>query len=147
MSTEIDKQNWRLLDGVRSRRVFAFFIDYAMILFLIFLAVPLVAVLGVATLGVAWLLYPILGMVVAGIYIAWTVGGENQATWGMQMMGIKLSRYDGQRIDSLTAVVHSVLFWATGVIFMPLLLAPLLLEDKRTLHDLALGTRVIRSNI
>ncbi|KPB01748.1 RDD family protein [Ahrensia marina] len=146
MSTDIEKQNWLLLDGVRTRRIFAFVIDYAMILILIAVAVPLIAVLGVATLGAAWLLYPILGMLVAGIYIAWTVGGEKQATWGMQMMSIKLSRYDGQRIDSMTAIVHAVLFWATTAIFMPLLLAPLLLEDKRTLHDLALGTRVIRSD-
>ncbi|MEM5500606.1 RDD family protein [Ahrensia kielensis] len=146
MNSEADIQHWRLLEGVRTRRIFAFFIDYAMILVLIALAALLVFVLGIATLGAAWLLYPILGFLVAGIYIAWTVGGEKQATWGMQMMGIKLSRYDGQRIDSMTAIVHAVLFWATTAIFMPLLLAPLFLEDKRTLHDLALGTRVIRSN-
>ncbi|MEM9574111.1 MAG: RDD family protein, partial [Pseudomonadota bacterium] len=84
---------------------------------------------------------------VALSHVSWTMSGPRQATWGMQMMGIKLARYDGQSIDWMTALVHAVLFWATTVIFAPLLLAPLFLEHKRTLHDLAMGTVVVRSNV
>ncbi|WP_370321837.1 RDD family protein [Oricola sp.] len=137
--------DWRLLDGVRTRRIFAFLIDYFMVFLLIVVAVPVIFLLGFATFGAAWLLYAIIGPLVALTYIGWTVGGPSQATIGMRLMDIRLERYDGRRIDFITAIVHSVLFWASAVIFLPLLLAPLFLEDKRTLHDLALGTVVVRS--
>ncbi|MFZ2102566.1 MAG: RDD family protein [Oricola sp.] len=137
--------DWRLFEGVRTRRIFAFLIDYAMVIFLIIVAVPLIFVLGFATFGGAWLLYTVLTPLVALTYVGWTVGGPAQATIGMRLAGIRLERYDGRRIDFVTAIVHAVLFWASVAIFMPLLLAPLFLEHKRTLHDLALGTVVVRS--
>ncbi|MDZ7823704.1 MAG: RDD family protein [Ahrensia sp.] len=136
--------DWHLLEGVRSRRIGAFLIDYGMVALLMVLAVPLVAVLGFATFGAGWLLYAILGPLVALSYIWWTVGGPRQASWGMQIMNIKLVRYDNAKIDGMTAIVHAVLFWAQSAIFFPLLLAPLILGDKRTLHDLAMGTLVVR---
>lgn len=146
-SAYIDRyDDWRLFEGVRTRRVFAFLIDYAMVFALIVVAVPLIFVLGFATFGAAWLLYAILGPLVALTYIGWTVGGPSQATLGMRLTGIRLERYDGRRIDFLTAIVHSVLFWASAAVFAPLLLAPLFLENKRTLHDLLLGTVVVRSD-
>ena len=54
---------------------------------------------------------------------------------------------DGRPIDGLTAVVHSVLFWAGNVILSPLVLLVTLFSDrKRTLHDLLLGTVVSRTD-
>ena len=137
--------DWRLFEGVRTRRIFAFLIDYFMVFLLMVVAVPVIFLLGFATFGAAWLLYAIIGPLVALTYIGWTVGGPSHATIGMRLMDIRLERYDGRRIDFITAVVHAVLFWASAAIFLPLLLAPLFLEDKRTLHDLALGTVVVRS--
>lgn len=139
--------DWRYLDGVRTKRILAFFIDYVMVGVLVAISAVIIFFVGFITLGAGWLLYAILVPLVALSYIAWTMGGPKQATWGMQMMGIKLARYDGQPIDWMTALVHAVLFWATTVIFAPLLLAPLFLEHKRMLHDLALGTLVVRSDI
>lgn len=141
-----DRYNdWRLFEGVRTRRILAFLIDYAMVIFLIVISVPVIFLLGFATFGAAWLLYTILAPLVALTYIGWTVGGPAQATIGMRLAGIRLERYDGRRIDFITAVVHAVLFWASAAIFAPLLLAPLFLEHKRTLHDLALGIVAVRS--
>ena len=138
--------DWRLFEGVRTRRVFAFLIDYAMVFLLIVVAVPLIFLLGFATFGAAWLLYLILTPLVALTYIGWTMGGPAQATIGMRLMDIRLERYDGRRIDFVTSVVHSVLFWASAAVFAPLLLAPLVVSDKRTLHDLLLGTVVVRAS-
>lgn len=137
--------DWRLFDGVRTRRIFAFLIDYAMVLLLYVVSVPVVIMLGIATFGIAFLLFAILAPLVALTYIGWTVGGPAQATIGMRLAGIRLERYDGRRIDFITAVVHAVLFWASAAVFAPLLLAPLFLEHKRTLHDLALGIVAVRS--
>ena len=140
-------EDWRLYEGVRTRRILAFVVDYTLVICLIALAVPVVALLGVATLGIGWLLYAILAPLVALTYIGWTVGGPNQASWGMQLMGVRLARYDGQPIDWMTAIVHAVLFWAANAILTPfIVLIGLFTRHKRLLHDLALGTVVVRAS-
>jgi uncharacterized RDD family membrane protein YckC len=137
----------RVYDGVRTRRVLAFCIDY---LFVSLLLIPfgiLVFLFGILTLGLGWMLFGILFPAVALTYIWNTLGGPKQATPGMRIMNIRLERLDGAPIDGMTAVVHSVLFWAGNVILTPLiLLATLVLDRKRTVHDLLIGTVVTRSD-
>ncbi|TIM41631.1 RDD family protein [Mesorhizobium sp.] len=137
----------RAYDGVRTRRVLAFIIDYCIVALLTIPFAILVFFLGILTLGLGWMLFCILMPAVAILYIWNTLGSADQATTGMKMMGIRLDRLDGTRIDGLTAVVHSVLFWAGNVILTPLvLLVSLFADRKRTLHDLLLGTVVSRSD-
>lgn len=138
----------RALDGVLTRRVLAFLIDYVIIGLLIAVVAVVVFFLGLVTLGAGWLLYFILGPAVAVIYIWNTLGGPDQATIGMRVMNIRLWRLDGAPIDGMTAVVHSVLFWAFSAVLTPLiLLATLFLDYRRTLHDLLLGTVVTRTDV
>lgn len=139
--------NYALFDGVRTRRIFAFLIDYAIIFILTIPAAIIIAILGVLTLGLGWMLYAIIFPLVALSYVAYTMGGQQQATLGMRAMNIRLMRLDGQRIDGMLAIVHSVLFWALNTVLTPLILfATLFLDRKRTLHDLLLGTMVVRSD-
>ncbi|WP_188824064.1 RDD family protein [Brucella endophytica] len=141
------RDDWRLYQGVRTRRVFAFLIDYILILLLCIPVAIVIAVLGVATLGLGWMLYGIMFPLVALGYVAATLGGPRQATKGMQMMDIKLERLDGKPVDGMLAIVHTVLFWAGNVILTPLiLLATLFLDRKRTVHDMLLGTVVVRAD-
>ncbi len=136
----------RAYEGVRTRRVIAFVIDYFLIGLLLIPFALIVFVVGVLTLGLGWFLFGILGPAAALIYVWNTLGGRNQATIGMQMMGIRLDRLDGRPVDGMLAVVHTVLFWAANAVLTPLiLLASLVLDRKRTLHDLMLGTVVTRS--
>lgn len=140
--------DWRMLDGVRTRRVLAFLIDYCIVGILVVMAAIVVAVLGVATFGVGWLLYSILIPLVALSYIGWTMGGASQATIGMRVMSLHLQRYDGAPIDMVTAIVHAVLFWAGNAILTPfIVLVALFTRDKRMLHDIFLGTVVVRSDV
>lgn len=137
----------RAYDGVRTRRIMAFLLDYLIVGLLLIPFGILVFVLGLLTFGFAWSLFAVLAPVVAIIYIWNTLGGPNQATTGMRAMGIRLDRLDGRPIDGMTAVVHSVLFWAGNVILSPLVLLVTLFTDrKRTLHDLLLGTVVTRTD-
>ena len=137
----------RAYDGVRTRRVFAFLVDYLIVGLLLIPFAILVAILGVLTFGLGWALFGILGPAVAIVYIWNTLGGRNQATVGMRMMGIRLDRLDGQPVDGMLAVVHSVLFWAFNVVLTPfILLVTLFADRKRSLHDLLLGTVVTRSD-
>lgn len=140
-------EDTRAYDGVRSRRIFAFLIDYLIVAVLSIPFAILVALLGLLTFGLGWMLFSVLVPFVALVYIWNTLGGPHQATTGMQMMGIRLDQLDGRPIDGLTAVVHSVLFWAGNVLLTPLILLVTLFSDrKRTLHDLLLGTVVTRSD-
>jgi uncharacterized RDD family membrane protein YckC len=136
----------RAYDGVRTRRILAFILDYIIVALLTIPFAILVFFLGILTLGLAWMLFGILVPAVAILYIWNTLGSADQATTGMKMMGIRLDRLDGRPIDGLTAVVHSVLFWAGNVMLTPaILLVSLFSDRKRTLHDLLLGTVVSRT--
>jgi len=142
-----DRFSARSFDGVLTRRVIAFFIDYLLIGLLLIPVGLFVFILGIFTIGLGWLLFGILGPLTALCYVAWTLGGPRQATIGMRVMGIRLERLDGAPVDWMLAVAHTVLFWAGNAILTPLiLLAAWFLSYKRTLHDLLLGTVVVRTN-
>ncbi|MCO5146653.1 MAG: RDD family protein [Aquamicrobium sp.] len=137
----------RVYEGVLTRRMMAFVIDYLLVALMMIPFAILVFVFGIVTLGFGWALFSVLFPAVALTYVWNTMGGPNQATVGMRMMDIRLERLDGQRIDGLLAIVHTVLFWAGNVLLTPLiLLATLFLERKRTVHDLLLGTVVTRAD-
>ncbi|WP_137132943.1 RDD family protein [Rhizobium sp. FY34] len=140
-------EDWRAYSGVLSRRVFAFIIDYALVLLLCIPAAVAVFFLGILTLGLGFFLYPALFVIVALLYFGTTVGGRAQASPGMRAMGIAVARLDGRRIDFMTAVVHMVLFWILNSVLTPLiLLAGLFIERSRLVHDLLLGTVVVRTS-
>lgn len=139
--------DWKLYEGVRTRRVLAFFIDCIIVGLLVIPTSIVIAVLGIATLGLGWYLYGVMVPLIWLVYVATTLGGAKQATPGMRMMAIRLERLDGAPVESFFAVLYSVLFWALNVIISPLiLLATLVLDRKRAIHDLALGTVVVRSD-
>jgi uncharacterized RDD family membrane protein YckC len=131
------------LSGVRTARIFSFFIDYAIIALLTIPFAIIVGILGVLTLGLGWALYAILPAVVAIVYLAMTMGGPNQATIGMGVMGIKIRKLEGGRVDPFLAILHGVLFWVFAS-FPLLLLISLVSSKKRLLHDILLGTYVVR---
>lgn len=134
-------------EGVRTRRIMAFLIDYVIVFLLCIPAAIVIFILGILTLSLGWALYAIMFPVVALFYVSRTLGGPQQATKGMQMMNIKMVRLEGGTIDPMLAVAHTVLFWGLNVVLTPLiLLATLVIDRKRTVHDLLLGTAVIRSD-
>ncbi|MCZ7448663.1 RDD family protein [Agrobacterium rhizogenes] len=138
--------DWRAYSGVLSRRVFAFLIDYAIVLLLCIPAAVVVFFLGVITFGLGWFLYPALFVIVAVLYFGVSLGGPSQATPGMRAMGIAMARMDGRRIDFLLATVHIVLFWVINSVLTPLiLLAGLFTERSRLVHDFLLGTVMVRT--
>ena len=137
----------RRYSGVRTRRILAFCIDYLIVGLLLIPAAILVFVLGLITFSLGWALFGILLPLVALAYVGITMGGPAQATIGMRVMGIKLARLDGTRVDGIFAILHSVLFWAANALLTPLVLLVTLFTDrKRALHDLLLGTVIVRSD-
>lgn len=146
LASRLDDQ--RVYEGVLTRRMIAFVVDYAIVGLLMIPVAILVFLLGILTFGLGWMLFAVLVPLVALTYVWNTLGGAKQATLGMQMMNIRLDRLDGRPVDGMLAVVHSVLFWAANAVLTPLiLLATLFIERKRTVHDLLLGTVVTRSDL
>ena len=136
-----------LYDGVRSRRVFAFLVDAAVVLVLMLGATMVVALLGVLTLGLGWLLFPLIWPLVAIAYNAFTLGGRHSATPGMRFMGVEMRMAGGAPMNPVMAVVHAIGYWLSVTFLTPLvLLVALFTPRKQLLQDLLLGTFVIRSD-
>ena len=137
----------RAFEGVLSRRTFAALIDVFAIGFIATVATIVVAVL---TFGIGaillWMVLPVLP-ILSIAYVGTTMSKPSQATWGMRMMGVRLERLDGRRVDGFFAVLHAVLFWASVTLLTPLVLLIGLFTDRRQLgHDLLLGTAMVRAD-
>ncbi|WP_102958567.1 RDD family protein [Mangrovicella endophytica] len=140
-----DLDSPRAYEGVRSRRMLSFVVDYSLVILLAIPVAIVIFLLGILSLGLAWGLYAILLPLVAIPYVAFTMGGRHQATPGMRMAGIRVERLDGGRVDPVLAVLHGVIFWASNAVLTPfILLVGLFTRRKQLLHDLLLGTVVIR---
>ena len=137
----------RLYDGILTRRVMASAID------LVVLGVIVTVgffVLTVATLGLWLILVAVLPIVaiVAILYVALTMGGPQQATYGMRIAGVRLERTDGKPIDGAFAALHSFLFWLSVTLVTPFVLLLGLFTGRRQLaHDLVMGTVMVRSDV
>ncbi len=144
----IPSTDWRAYQGVLSRRVIAFVIDYAIVALLWIPAAVVVFFLGILTLGLGFFLYPVLFAGLAMLYFGMTVGSSSQASPGMRMMGLAIARTDGRPMDFLTAIVHLVIFWIANALLTPLVLLVGLFTDRgRLLHDLLIGTVTVRRDI
>jgi uncharacterized RDD family membrane protein YckC len=153
MSNTIDHSSLRPVistayDGVRTKRILAVLIDWALVLALCVPVALVIFLLGVVTFGLGFFLYAGMFPAMALLYSGVTMGGDKQATIGMRLMDIHVERIDGQKVDFLTAVAHTFLFWAGNVVATPLiLLVTLFTENKRAVHDLLTESVVKRGNI
>ncbi|MFD1705021.1 RDD family protein [Methylopila henanensis] len=131
----------RLYEGVLSRRVLAFCVDFAVVLTLTAAASVVIFFLGVLTLGLAWLLYGGVFYAMAILYSGATLGGDRAATWGMRLTGLTCRLQDGTRPTFLIAAAHVVFLYFSMTFLTPfVLLVGLFTQRKQLLHDLILST-------
>lgn len=136
------------LEGVRTRRVLAFIVDYLIVAVLTMIAMVAVFFIGILTFGLGWLLYFVLAPLIAMAYVGSTMGGPAQATPGMQFFSIRIERDDSAPVDFFLAILHGVIFWVAHITLTPfMLLIALFSERKRLIQDILLGTAVVRSDI
>ncbi len=144
------------VDSVRTRRIFAFAIDFFMIFGLVAGLFLVSLLLALPTFGFSFIALivslPWLMPCIALIYNGVTISGPNRATIGMRMFDLQVTRLDGSTPDFLEAALHAVLFYLPGVVIlfpqtflMLMLLIPTFFEaEKRMLHDIVLGLIVSR---
>ncbi|MCF4098172.1 RDD family protein [Maritalea mediterranea] len=134
-----------LFDGILLRRVLAFVIDLIVVVVLIVIASVLLGILGVLTLGFAWLGYFIMVPAVWIGYYALTLGTPVRATLGMQMMDIVLTPTRSTPLEGWLAILHPIVGWASIAFFTPfILLAGLFTPRRQLVHDLVVGTLMVR---
>jgi uncharacterized RDD family membrane protein YckC len=129
------------LAGVRTRRILAVCIDFALVSLLV---AALWVVSIVLTLGLALFFLPPLFPFVAFFYNGLTVSGSKMATPGMRALDLEMRMDDtGARVPFVNAAVQAVLFYVSWC-FPPILLVSLVDAEKRCLHDIIAGVVIVR---
>mgnify|MGYP001172799753 CR=1 FL=1 len=132
------------LEGVRTRRMMAVCVDFAMVS-LIVAAIWVIA--SVFTLGLALFFLvaiPPLFPIVAFFYNGFGSSGAKMGTIGMRMFDLAVrDPQTGGRVDFINAAIHGVLFYLSWL-FPPVLLYSLAAPDKRCLHDIFSGVILTR---
>src|SRR5215471_7866142 len=111
-----------LFDGVLSRRVAAFIIDFVILAIPVVLVAMFIFAFGIVTLGLGFALYWLLppGTVIwALLYFGATLGGPNSATIGMRLMDLEMRTWYGAPAYFVLGAVHAIAFWFTVSFFTP----------------------------
>jgi len=141
--------NPELFEGVVSRRVVAFLIDFLILSIPVLFVAMFIFVIGIVTFGLGFLFYGLLwpAMVIWALaYYGLTLGGPASATIGMRAMDIEMRTWYGAPTYFVLGAVHAVVFWITVSMITPLvLLVCLFNERRRCLHDMLVGTVVINN--
>ena len=132
------------LDGVRTRRMMAVGVDFAMVSLIV---AAIWIVVGVLTLGLGFFLLaaiPPLFPIVAFFYNGFGSSGAKMGTLGMRMFDLAVrDPHTGGRVSFINAAIHGVLFYVSWL-FPPVLLYSLAAPDKRCLHDIFSGVILTR---
>ena len=125
-------------DGVIFKRLIAWCIDFIIILLLTLAAV-------LATLGVGAFIFWFLMFCVNLAYRIFTLS-RYSATVGMQMAGIEIRNYDGNKLDPADATWHSGLYTFIALFFFAFIISCIMMYINprgQGLHDYFLGTTAI----
>ena len=132
------------IDGVMTRRVFAWLIDLAVICLLMIPIFLLLTLFGVLTLGFGFGAMAILP-VIPFLYHFLSLLRRASATPGQAMMGLTVRRdEDLGPPTGLQALIFTAIFYVTMATSGLLLLVALVTPRHRTLHDLASDLVVVR---
>lgn len=134
-----------LFEGVLTRRVLAYLIDFALLVVITAVIVLVGFVAGFLTFGVGWLALPVaVPIAILGYYVM-TLGSRSRATVGMQVMDIVLTPTRGAPLEGWRILIHPLVFWITVWVAWPISLVVALLTPRREMmHDLIAGTLMVR---
>ncbi|MEP1443782.1 MAG: RDD family protein [Hyphomicrobiales bacterium] len=143
--------NGALFNGVLSRRLMAFVIDFIILSVIIGITTFVLFILGIATFGLLWFFIPaIIGSLSIAIvigYVAFTTGGEKAATPGMNALGLEVRMMDGRKLYALMAIFHGLAFYFFSAILTPfVVLVGLFTSRRRLLHDIVSGAIVVNKD-
>jgi uncharacterized RDD family membrane protein YckC len=131
--------------GITAKRLFAYFIDVVLIAILEVIAWLVMGIAGLVTFGFAWMLIPLVMVLIPMAYHFLQVVGPQAATFGQRMMGIGVvSTVGPSKPSPLQALVLTLLFYATVPTTGFLVLLFVFFNPyRRALHDYLSGTIVL----
>ena len=132
-----------LTDGVRTRRIFAWFVDLLLIGLIVAGLWFALMLFGLLTLGLGFPLMGILPFIPFCYHFLFVAGSG--ATPDQQALGLAVRRNDDLGPPTaLQALIYTLVFYLTLALTGLLLLISLFTIRKRTLHDIASGLVVVR---
>ena len=134
-----------LFDGVLSKRIFAFGIDWLLLSVATVFLTLVFAFLGLLTLGLLWGLLPVVAPLMWLGYFTFTIGSPSSATPGMKFMGVEVRTWDGARPHYIQGALQTLVFYISWSATVFLLIVPLFNKRRRALHDYLIGTVLINS--
>ena len=143
--TQAAMDEW-LTGGVLPRRVLAFLLDLLLIGVLVAALWAGFLLFGLLTLGLG---FPLLGLLpaVPPLYHFLSLASPLSATPGQAMLGLVVRRNDDLgRPDVLEALISVIGFYVTLALGAILLVVALVTTRRRTLHDMAAGLVVVRTD-
>lgn len=140
-----------LFSGLLTRRFFAFLIDLIVLAIPLVLAIIFITLFGLVTLGLGWALFWLVSpasVIWALLYYGFSLGGPHSATLGMRAMDVQMRTWFGEPAYFLLGATHAVIFWISISILTPfILLVGLFNRRRRMLHDIILGTVIVRTSV
>jgi uncharacterized RDD family membrane protein YckC len=143
----IDLTDSRLYEGVLLRRSCAALLDFLIVsvISMVLWLANCAATFG--TLGLVSLPSFILAPVVIHLLLCtYLLGGPRGASFGMRACGVRVVNMEGRPIDHVQAFLTTAMFFATVPIFLPILALGFFTERSRLLHDIVVGTVVLRTD-
>ncbi|SIO13351.1 RDD family protein [Rhodovulum sp. ES.010] len=125
-------------DGIPTKRLVAWVVDTVIVILLALLALPFTAFAAV-------LFLPFFAAIVGFAYRTVTLA-RGSATWGMRLVAIEIRNGRGERLDTGTAALHTLIYSVSAAFVIPQVVSiVLMLTGPRAqgLHDLMLGTAAI----
>jgi uncharacterized RDD family membrane protein YckC len=143
----IDLSDARRYEGVLLRRFCAAIVDFVLASILstvLWLATCMASIMTLGLLAVpAMLVAPVVIHVVMSTYL---MAGANGATIGMRMFGLRVFNLEGRKIDHVQAFLMVAMYFATITVFFPVLAVGFFTARARLLHDIVVGTVVVRAD-
>ncbi|MGV8987367.1 MAG: RDD family protein [Cypionkella sp.] len=131
----------RLYADVAPRRAIAWMIDTVIIAMLVGLMIPLTGFLALFFLGGLY-------MTVSFLY-RWLGLANASGTLGMRIMGLTLRDRFGNRVDGLTAFLHTLGYTISVAFVIPQVISVLLMTFTRAhqgVSDIVLGTALVNES-
>ncbi|MBL8708009.1 MAG: RDD family protein [Rhodospirillaceae bacterium] len=136
-----------LYEGILVRRSCAAILDFTLAVILSAVLTLATCTASVFTLGLlsipGFLIAP---FVILALMATLMIAGPRSATLGMRALGVRVVALDGRRVDRVQAFLMVAMYLASFTIFFPVLALGLFTERARLLHDIVVGTVVIRSD-
>ncbi|MGC9419241.1 MAG: RDD family protein [Rhodovulum sp.] len=120
------------------KRLVAWVVDTVLVILIALLALPFTAFTAVFFL-------PFFVALVGFAYRTVTLA-RGSATWGMRLVAIELRNARGERLDTMTAALHTLIFSASMAFVIPQVVSMILMltgARAQGLGDLMLGTAAI----